>query len=70
METLELRPVTEGGNVWLLQPRDEGIFLESQTRQDLPLTTDAQTCLDLQAAGVDGAEAAAALRSWDGFCRA
>jgi hypothetical protein len=69
MEMLELRPVTEGGNVWLFLPRDEGIFLESQSVQDLPLTTDAQTCLDLQVAGVDGAESAAALRSWNGLCR-
>jgi hypothetical protein len=71
METLGLKPVTEGGNVWLFLPRDEGIFLESQTAHDppLPLTTDAQTYLDLYAAGEDGAAACAALRGWDGFCR-
>jgi hypothetical protein len=69
LDTLELRPVTEGGNVWLFLPRDEGIFLESQTAQDLPLTTDAQMYLDLQAAGVGGDDATAALRSWNGFFR-
>jgi hypothetical protein len=37
--------------------------------QDLPLTTDAQMCLDLHATGGDADEATAALRAWEGFCR-
>jgi hypothetical protein len=69
MEALGLRPVTEGGNVWLLLPRDDGIFLESRTVDGLPLTTDAQICLDLLRAGHAGAAEAAALREWEGFCR-
>jgi hypothetical protein len=71
METLGLRPVTEGGNVWLFLPRDEGIFLETQTVDGLTLTTDAQICLDLQASGAAGSvpATAEALRAWEGFCR-
>jgi hypothetical protein len=69
MEALGLRPVTDGGNVCLYLPRDEGFFLEFQTVQGLPLTTDAQICVDLLRGSHGGAAAAETLREWEGFCR-
>jgi hypothetical protein len=69
MDALGLRPVTDGGNVWLYLPRDEGFFLEFQMGHDLPLTTDAQICVDLLRGSHGGAEAAETLREWEGFCR-
>ncbi len=69
LEQLELRPVTEGGKLWLHVPDDEGILTETQTRSGLTLVTDAQIYLDLKRTGLRGPEAAAALREWEGFCR-
>lgn len=69
LERLGLRPVNDAGKVWLYVPTDEGVFLETQTVQDLPLATDAQIYLDLQRTGLRGPEQAAALRNWEGFCR-
>ena len=42
LEQLQLRPVSEGGNVWLHLPDDEGILTETQSHNDLTLVTDAQ----------------------------
>lgn len=64
-----LRPVTDAGKVWLYVPDDEGVFLETQRIQDLPLASDAQIYLDLQRTGLRGPDQAAALRDWEGFCR-
>ncbi len=69
LERLGLRPVSDAGKVWLFVPDDEGVFLETQTVQELPLVTDAQIYLDLQHTGLRGPDAAAALRDWEGFCR-
>jgi hypothetical protein len=69
LERLGLRPVNDAGKVWLYVSTDEGVFLETQTVQDLPLATDAQIYLDLQRTGLRGPEQAAALRNWEGFCR-
>lgn len=69
LEQLGLRPVTEGGKLWLHVPDDEGILTETQTRSGLTLVTDAQIYLDLKRTGLRGPEAAAALREWEGFCR-
>ena len=69
LERLGLRPVTDAGKVWLLLPDDEGVFLETRTIQGLPLASDAQIYLDLQKTGLRGPDQAAALRSWEGFCR-
>lgn len=69
LQQLSLRPVTEAGKVWLYVPDDEGVFLETQTRQDLTLVSDAQIYLDLQSTGLRGPEQANALRNWEGFCR-
>jgi hypothetical protein len=69
LERLGLRPVNDAGKVWLFVPKDEGIFLETQTAQDLPLVSDAQIYLDLQGTGLRGPDQATALRQWEGFCR-
>ena len=69
LEQLGLRPVTEGGKLWLHLPDDEGILSETQTHSGLTLVTDAQIYLDLKRTGLRGPEAAAALRDWEGFCR-
>lgn len=68
-EQLGLRPVTEGGKLWLYVPDDEGILTETQTRSGLTLVTDAQIYLDFKRTGLRGPDAAAALREWEGFCR-
>jgi len=69
LEEHGLRPVSEGGKLWLHVPDDEGIFTETQTGRGLTLATDAQIYLDLQRTGLRGPDAAAALREWEGFCR-
>jgi hypothetical protein len=69
LERLDLRTVTDAGKVWLLVPDDEGVFLETRATQDLSLATDAQIYLDLQKTGLRGPDQAAALRTWEGFCR-
>ena len=69
LDHLGLRPVGEGGKLWLHVYDDEGIFTETQTCRQLTLTTDAQIYIDLQRTGLRGPEQAAALREWDGFCR-
>lgn len=69
LDQLGLRPVTEGGKLWLHVPDDAGILAETQMRSGLTLVTDAQIYLDLKRTGLRGPEAASALREWDGFCR-
>lgn len=68
LDQLGLRPVEEGGKLWLLIPEDEGILKETQSENGLTLVTDAQIYVDLQRTGLRGPEAAAALCEWDGFC--
>lgn len=69
LEQLGLRPVNDAGKLWLHVPDDEGVFLEAQTVQGLPLASDAQIYVDLQGTGLRGPDQAAALRNWEGFCR-
>jgi len=69
LERLGLRPVNDAGKVWLYVPKDGGVFLETQTVQNLPLVSDAQIYMDLQGTGLRGPDQAAALRQWEGFCR-
>ena len=66
---LGLRPVSEGGKLWLYVPDDDGPLAETQVCSGLTLATDAQIYLDLQRTGLRGPDAAAALREWKGFCR-
>ena len=69
LEQLGFRPVSDAGNVSLLVPEDEGVFMETQSVQGLLLASDAQIYLDLQNCGLRGPEQAQALRDWAGFCR-
>ena len=69
LESLGLRSVEEGGKVWLHVPKDDGVFLETQSHNELTLTTDAQIYVDLKNTGLRGPDAAHALREWEGFCR-
>jgi len=64
-----LRPVNEGGKLWLHVPDDEGVLSETQQCRDLTLVSDAQIYIDLQRTGLRGPEAATSLLEWEGFCR-
>ena len=69
LEQMGLRPVTEGGKLWLPVPYDEGILSETQRRGSLTLVSDAQIYLDLQRTGLRGPDAVSVLKEWEGFCR-
>ena len=69
LDKLQLREVPDAGKIWLHVPEDEGVFRETRTVQGLPLVTDAQIYVDLQDTGLRGPDQAAALRTWEGFCR-
>ncbi len=67
LKSLNAREVTSGGRLWLIRPRDEGVFQFIQTVDGLPLVSDAQIYLDLLQVGQRGPDAADALRHWEGF---
>jgi hypothetical protein len=67
LATLNAREVGTGGRLWLLHPRDEGVFQFSQSINGLPLVSDAQIYLDLLQVGLRGPDQAQALRNWEGF---
>lgn len=69
LDSLGLRPVSEGGRVWFHLPLDEGVFRETRVVDNLPLVSDAQIYLDLQDTGLRGPEQARALRESSVFCR-
>jgi len=69
LDQLGLRPVSDGGKVWLYIPDDEGVFLETQNVDQLTLASDAQIVVDLEGTGLRGPDQASALRAWKGFCR-
>ncbi len=64
-----VRPVPTGGNVWLITPEDEGVFIETQECEGFRLVSDVQIYLDLVQMGQRGPDAAEALRTWDGFAQ-
>lgn len=66
-EILFARKVTAGGNLWLIVPQDEGVFLETREEKGFRLVSDIQIYLDLLQVGQRGPEQAEALRSWEGF---
>lgn len=66
---LRARQVADGGTLWLVAPRDDGVFRETQRVGEFTLACDAQIYLDLLHAGFRGPEQAQALREWDGFGR-
>ena len=67
LKSLNAREVPSGGSLWLIRPRDEGVFQFLQTIDGLPLVSDAQIYLDLLQVGQRGPDAADALRQWEGF---
>ena len=67
INVLGLREVPNGGRLWLIVPRDEGIFQATQIRNGFPLVSDVQIYLDLLQVGLRGPDAARALREWEGF---
>ena len=67
LEIVSARPVSSGGNLWLIVPDDEGVWQEPQEVRGFPLVSDVQIYLDLLQIGQRGPEQAAALREWEGF---
>lgn len=61
--------VNTGGRVWVIVPRDAGVFQAGRDVEGLPLASDVQVYLDLQQVGLRGPDQAKALREWSGFCR-
>ena len=66
---LRARQVADGGTLWLVVPKDDGVFRETQRVGDFTLACDVQIYLDLLRAGLRGPEQAKALRDWEGFGR-
>jgi Transcriptional regulator, AbiEi antitoxin, Type IV TA system len=63
------RQVDNGGNLWLITPKDEGVFQETQTAHHFTLVSDVQIYLDLLQVEQRGPEQANALREWKGFAK-
>jgi len=66
---LGARRVTDGGMLWLVAPKDDGVFRETQKVGGFTLACDVQIYLDLVRTGLRGPEQARALREWNGFGR-
>ena len=69
LQSLTAREVPDGGRLWLLIPKDAGVFQFTQTIGTLTLVSDAQIYLDLLQVGQRGPDAAEALRHWEQFRR-
>ena len=54
LKKLGLREVTGGGALWLIVPRDRGVFQATQSVNGFELVCDAQIYLDLLKAGLEG----------------
>ncbi|MDQ8199379.1 type IV toxin-antitoxin system AbiEi family antitoxin [Pelagicoccus enzymogenes] len=63
------RSVDSGGNLWLIVPKDEGVFQGIQQVKGFPLVSDPQIYLDLIKSGQRGPEAAEELRKSPSFAR-
>ncbi len=61
------RRVDDGGSLWLIVPKDEGVFRETQQVGRFTLACDAQIYLDLLQVGLRGPDQAKALREWAEF---
>ena len=66
-QSLGLRRVDGGGRLWLVIPRDEGVFQETRKIRGFRIVSDTQIYLDLVKAGLRGPDQARALREWAGF---
>jgi hypothetical protein len=62
-ESLGLRKVERGENVWVIQPRDEGVFDGVRAVNDVPCVSPVRVYLDLTAHPERSQEAAAHLRA-------
>jgi hypothetical protein len=62
-ERLDLRPVEKGANVWLLMPRDEGVFHSSERVEGVACVHPVQVYVDLLSQPERAKDAAANLRS-------
>lgn len=69
LHALGATPVITGGRIWILLPKDDGVFQAGRQVQGLPLVSDVQIYLDLLHVGLRGPDQAKALRQWSGFCR-
>ena len=66
---LGARHVTDGGTLWLVVSKDDGVCRETQQVGEFTLACDAQIYLDLLHVGLRGPDQAKALREWEGFGR-
>ena len=64
---LRARRVVDGGTLWLIVPKDDGVFRETQRVGEFVLVCDVQIYLDLLQVGLRGPDQAQALREWSGF---
>lgn len=62
-----LREVVSGGRLWVVVPRDEGVFQYGRKVDGFPLVSDVQIYLDLLQVGLRGPDHAKVLREWTGF---
>lgn len=69
IEKLGARQVNGGGKVWLITPKDTGIFQAIRCVDGFPVVCDVQIYLDLLQVGLRGPDQAEALRVWEGFCK-
>jgi hypothetical protein len=69
LQELSARPVPDGGRLWLMLPKDPGVFQQVHQVRRWPLVADPQIYLDLLSVGLRGPDQAKALRGWEGFCR-
>ncbi len=61
-QNLGLREDPRGANVWLISPKDEGVFQETEQRQDIRCVHPVQAYLDLRGHPERSAEAAETVR--------
>ncbi|TFH13374.1 MAG: hypothetical protein E4H02_11930 [Lentisphaerales bacterium] len=64
---LGAREVSSGGKLWLITPKDAGVFQAIRRVDGIPIACDVQIYLDLLQVGFRGPDQAEALRSWEGF---
>lgn len=69
LKSMQARPVSDGGRLWLAVPDDIGVFQQTRLIRGRPLVADPQIYLDLLQVGLRGPDQAKALREWEGFCQ-
>lgn len=68
-ERLGAREVSSGGKLWLITPKDVGVFQGIRRVDTIPIVCDVQIYLDLLEVGLRGPDQAEALRAWEGFSK-